>query len=112
MRDNDLFDEGGELLADSPASDVLLDVDLSQNRLGIATVRALSAAKHLKKLLVLRLADNSISESAAATLRASPLVRRLAVLEMESAPPVRHTPDPPLDPPPDTPIGDGDPIPF
>lgn len=110
MRDNDLHDEGAELLAGSPASDTLLDVDLSQNRLGVAATRALGAAEHLRGLLVLRLADNPIRESAAAALRTSPLGRRLAVLEFENPLPDPPAPPEPLEPPieghPD------DPIPF
>jgi uncharacterized protein (TIGR02996 family) len=87
MRDNDLFDKGAALLAGSPASDALLEVDLSQNGLGDAAALALGESAHLRGLLVLRLADNRISESAAATLAASPLGQRLAVLELEDTPP-------------------------
>jgi uncharacterized protein (TIGR02996 family) len=93
LRDNDLLDEGAELLAGSPASDGLLDVDLSQNRLGAAGAQALGAATHLRALLVLRLEDSRLGEAAAA-LAASPLGRRLAALELDGAPPV-HGPYPP-----------------
>jgi Ran GTPase-activating protein (RanGAP) involved in mRNA processing and transport len=82
MRDNDLFDAGAELLAASPTSDSLLEVDLSQNGLGPAAAQALGKAAHLRGLIVLRLADNPISESAAAGLAASPQGQRLAVLEL------------------------------
>jgi uncharacterized membrane protein len=81
MCDNDLFDKGAALLAGSPASDALLEVDLSQNGLGAAAALALGEAAHLRGLLVLRLEDNPINESAAAALAASPLGQRLAVLE-------------------------------
>jgi uncharacterized protein (TIGR02996 family) len=101
MRDNDLFDKVAALLAGSPASDALLEVDLSQNGLGAAAALALGESPHLRGLLVLRLADNRIGESAAATLAASRLGQRLAVLELEDTPPA---PDPP-------PVG-GDGIPF
>jgi uncharacterized protein (TIGR02996 family) len=101
MRDNDLFDNGATLPAGSPASDALLEVDLSQNGLGAAAALALGESPHLRGLLVLRLADNRISESAATTLAASPLGQRLAVLELEDTPPA---PDPP-------PVG-GDDFPF
>ncbi len=87
MRDNDLFDKGAALLAGSPASDTLLEVDLSQNSLGAAAALALGESAHLRELLVLRLADNSINESAAATWPASPLGQRLAVLELKDSPP-------------------------
>jgi hypothetical protein len=100
MRDNDLFDQGAELLAASPASDALLVVDLSQNGLGPAAAQALGESAHLRGLLVLRLADNPIGESSAA-LAASPLGQRLAVLELENRPPARGSP----------PVG-GDEIPF
>ena len=95
MRDNDLndlFDRGAELLAGSPASDALLEVDLSDNNLGPAAAQALGASAHLRGLLVLRLADNPISASAATALAASPLGQRLSVLEMDNLPP---RPDPP-----------------
>src|SRR5205823_1685027 len=82
MRDNDLFDKGAELLAGSPASDVLQEVDLSQNRLGPAAAQALGASAHLRGLLVLRLEDNLIGEPATAALAASPLGRRLALLDL------------------------------
>jgi uncharacterized protein (TIGR02996 family) len=92
MRDNDLFDKGAALLAESPASDALLEVDLSQNGLGAGATQALGESAHLRGLLVLRLGDNPINESAAATLAASPLGQRLAVLELKDAPP---RPEPP-----------------
>jgi uncharacterized protein (TIGR02996 family) len=72
MRDNDLFDKGAALLAESPASDGLLEVDLSQNGLGAAAALALGESAHLGQLLVLRLADNPINEQSAAFLTASP----------------------------------------
>src|SRR5207244_1062605 len=65
MPDNDLYDQGAKLLAGSPASDALLEVDLSQNSLGPAATQALGESAHLRGLLVLRLADNPINESAA-----------------------------------------------
>jgi uncharacterized protein (TIGR02996 family) len=101
MRDNDLYDKGAALLAASPASDVLLEVDLSQNILGPAAAQALGESAHLRRLLVLRLVDNRINESAGATLAESPLGQRLAVLELKDEPPL---PDP-------SPLGD-DEIPF
>jgi uncharacterized protein (TIGR02996 family) len=94
LRDNDLLDKGAELLAGSPASDALLEVDLSQNRLGAAAALALGQSEHLRSLLVLRLEENRINEVAAAALAASPLGKRLAVLELENTPP----PPPPLPP--------------
>ena len=89
LRDNNLFDEGAALLAGSPASDTLLEVDLSENGLGAAATAALGESEHLRELLVLRLLDNRINEQAAAILSAAPLGRRLAVLELENPPPAR-----------------------
>jgi hypothetical protein len=81
MRDNDLHDEGAVLLAGSRASDTLLEADLSHNGLGADAARALGKSAHLRGLLILRLADNPIDESAAADLADSPLGRRLPVLD-------------------------------
>jgi uncharacterized protein (TIGR02996 family) len=92
MRDNDLFDQGAELLAGSRASDALLEVDLSQNDLGPAAAQALGESAHLRGLLVLRLADNRIQELAATALAASPLGQRLAVLELDNLPPAPGSP--------------------
>lgn len=83
MRDNDLFDPGAELLAGSPASDTLVELNLSRNGLGAVAAQALGESPHLGEALVLRLGDNPVGRSAAAALAASPLGRRLAVLEME-----------------------------
>jgi Ran GTPase-activating protein (RanGAP) involved in mRNA processing and transport len=88
MHDNDLFDNGAALMAGSPASDALLEVDLSQNGLGAAAALALGESAHLRGLLVQRLTDNRINDSAASPLAASPLGRRLAVLELKDPPPV------------------------
>jgi uncharacterized protein (TIGR02996 family) len=93
LRDNDLFDRGVALLAESPGSDTLLELDVSQNGLGTAAVQALGQSAHLRELRVLRLVDNSIPESAAAALAASPLGQRLAVLELEDPPPPPPDPD-------------------
>jgi uncharacterized protein (TIGR02996 family) len=86
LRDNNLFDKGAELLAASPASDALLDVDLSQNDLGLAAAEALGASAHLRSLIVLRLEDNRISEATGFALAESPLGQRLAVLGLEGLP--------------------------
>ncbi len=89
MRDNDLLDKGAALLAESPASDELLELDLRQNGLGAAAALALGESPHLRGLLILRLGENAINESAAATLAGSALGQRLAVLELEDATPAR-----------------------
>lgn len=46
MRNNDLLDEGAELLAASPAGDVLRELDLRENRIGAAGFRALAETGH------------------------------------------------------------------
>lgn len=82
MAENDLGDEGAAHVAESPASNTLLDVNLAQNGLGDQAAQLLGKTKHLKNLLVLRLNENQISESAAAALVRSPLGKRLALLQM------------------------------
>jgi uncharacterized protein (TIGR02996 family) len=82
MIDNDLGDEGVKLLADTPASDTLLDINLAQNNLTEAALKALGKSKHLKNLLALRLQANGIDTPAAAALAKSKLGKRLAVLEL------------------------------
>ena len=86
MRDNDLLDAGAEVLAGSPASDTLLEADLSQNNLGPVAAKVLGESDHLDGLLVLRLADNPIPEAAATALAASPLGTRLSELELDNLP--------------------------
>jgi uncharacterized protein (TIGR02996 family) len=85
MRDNNLFDKGAELLAGSPASDGLLEVDLSQNGLRDAAL-VLGEPKNLSNLLILRLQDNLFKESETDKLKISPLGQRLAVLELGATP--------------------------
>jgi uncharacterized protein (TIGR02996 family) len=97
VADNDLHDEGAELLAGSPASDPLLEVDLSWNGLRAAGAEALAESRHLRSLVILRLTDNPVGGPAAAALKASPLGRRLSVLELSDQPPASE---------------DGEPIPF
>jgi uncharacterized protein (TIGR02996 family) len=87
MRDNDLLDQGAELLAGSAASNVLHELDLSQNRLGATAAETLGKSSHLRNLRVLRLEENPIDLTAAAMLMASSVGRRLAVLELDDPPP-------------------------
>jgi len=83
LRDNDLFDKGVGVLAGSPDTDGLLEIDLATNGLGAGAAEALAATDHLAGLLVLRLTDNAIPRAAADALKASPLGKRLAVLEVD-----------------------------
>jgi uncharacterized protein (TIGR02996 family) len=78
---NDLGDPGVSYLAESAASDTLLEVDLGSNGLGEHAAHALATSKHLRDLLVLRLDDHWMSKSAVAALAGSPLGKRLASLE-------------------------------
>ncbi|MBN9118910.1 MAG: TIGR02996 domain-containing protein [Planctomycetes bacterium] len=94
LRDNDLFDKGAALLAGSPGSDGLLEVDLSLNNLRAAAARALGASPYLRGLLVLRLGDNPIPGPDTAALAASPLGKRLTVLELPGLP--LNGPDDPI----------------
>ncbi len=66
-----------------PASNTLLEVNLSQNRVSDRAAEALARAKHLQNLLVLRLKRNAIRDMA--PLAASPLGKRLLLLEMIGA---------------------------
>jgi uncharacterized protein (TIGR02996 family) len=82
MVNNDLGDEGVSHLAESPASDSLLEVNLAHNYLGDHAAEALVKSKYLRNLLVLHLYDNPIDKPAVADLVASPLGKRLAILGM------------------------------
>jgi uncharacterized protein (TIGR02996 family) len=79
---SDLGDAGAAALAKSPASNTLLDVDLSWNHVGEKGARALEASKQVRNLLALRLGENPICKETAEALRNSPLGKRLAVLEL------------------------------
>ena len=97
----DLGDAGVTKLATSPASDTLLNLNLTWNDLRDKGVQALAASKHLRSLLLLRLTENQITKRAADALVKSPLGKRLAVLEL---PPTVGGTLPPSSP--------GDAIPF
>jgi uncharacterized protein (TIGR02996 family) len=68
-------------LAESPASDNLLELDLRDSRLDSKAVEALGKAKHLRNLLVLRVGGRDISEAEMDAIAASPLGRRLMLLD-------------------------------
>jgi uncharacterized protein (TIGR02996 family) len=82
MTANDLGDEGAAHLAESPATDALLDVNLAHNGLGNQAAQSLARSKHLRALLVLGLSGNRMDKRAATALERSPLGKRLAVLAM------------------------------
>jgi uncharacterized protein (TIGR02996 family) len=83
LANNDLGDEAGSRLAESPASDTLLEVNLALNELGGPAAKALAESNHLQNLLVLWLGDNPIDKSAAAALTRSPLGKRLAIFKWQ-----------------------------
>jgi uncharacterized protein (TIGR02996 family) len=84
MMDNDLGDEGAAHLAESSASNTMLEVNLAHNDLQDQAAKLLGKSKHLKNLLVLRLEDNAIGKSAGMALANSPLGKRLMVLDLTS----------------------------
>lgn len=84
MRDNDLLDEGAELLAKSPASDLLREVDVSGNMFGPVAAQALGETPHLRNLLALNVSDNPFGVPAAKELTDSPLGKRLLALELSN----------------------------
>ncbi len=81
LANNDLGPDGVIWLAESPTSDSLLEVDLSQNDLGTRAAKALGKASHFRNLLVLRIFDNPLRDAAIMALQESPLGKRLAILE-------------------------------
>lgn len=84
MAGNDLGDEGVAHLAEAPASDTLVDVNLNRNNLSDRAAQFLIRSRHLKNLQVLRLSDNQIRKEAVDLLAGSPLGKRLAVFEANS----------------------------
>ena len=87
LRDNDLLDDGAALLAGSPASDTLRELDLTRNRMGPAAALSLAAADHLSNLLVLRLTGNPLTPPAVGAMAGSAFGKRLMVLDTDQPPP-------------------------
>jgi uncharacterized protein (TIGR02996 family) len=83
LENNAVSHEGVVDLANSPASDSLLDLGLDGNRLKGKSAKALAETKHLRNLLVLRLLENNLGVRGTAALAGSPLARRLARLDMD-----------------------------
>jgi len=76
------FTDGPVLdLARSPASDGLLELDLRGNDLRQAAAEGLGATAHLRSLLVLRIGGNPMGDAGLDALAASPLGRRLLLLD-------------------------------
>jgi hypothetical protein len=68
-------------LAESPASDNLLELDLTDARLDADAIAALGQAKHLRNLLVLRVGGRHWGNAEVASIAASPLGQRLMLLD-------------------------------
>jgi uncharacterized protein (TIGR02996 family) len=83
IRNNELDDEGVVSLAASPAAETLQDIDLSRNGLSTKAAKALAQSKHLKNLLLLRLAWNQIDRGGRASLKRSALGKRVSILGLE-----------------------------
>lgn len=90
---SDLGDAGAVKLAESAASDTLLELDLTWNNLRAKATQALAASKHLRNLLILKLTQNMMPQRAADALAKSKLGKRLAILEL---PPPPALPDDPI----------------
>jgi uncharacterized protein (TIGR02996 family) len=84
VSDNDLHERGATVLARSPASDTLLELDLGKNGIGPLGVQALAETQHLGKLLILRVHDNDLSGPSLELLENSPLGQRLKVLGLKA----------------------------
>ena len=83
LRDNTLTNRGAALLAESPASNELLELDLGENALTAGAAKSLGETRNLRRLLILRIGDNpKLGYNA---LAASPLGQRLKRLAVEKA---------------------------
>lgn len=85
LRNNTLTNQGAALLAESPASNELLELDLSENALtdGVWFAKSLGNTPNLRRLLILRIGDNP--ELGYQALASSPLGQRLKLLAVEKA---------------------------
>jgi Ran GTPase-activating protein (RanGAP) involved in mRNA processing and transport len=83
LRNNTLTDQGAALLAESTASNELLELDLIDNGLTDRAARSLGATENLRRLLLLRIGDNP--KLGYRALASSPLGQRLKLLSVEKA---------------------------
>src|SRR5262249_49762627 len=58
LRNNTLTDNGVALLAESPASNELIELDLGENALTDGAAKSLGKTANLHRLLILRIGDN------------------------------------------------------
>jgi uncharacterized protein (TIGR02996 family) len=82
LRNNNLTNQGAALLAESTASNELLELDLSDNALTGSAAKSLGETENLGRLLLLRIGDNPLGYQA---LVSSPLGQRLKLLSVEEA---------------------------
>jgi uncharacterized protein (TIGR02996 family) len=83
LRNNSVWNEGAALLAESPASNELLELDLVENALTADAAKSLGKAKNLRRLLILRVGDNP--KLGYEALASSPLGQRLKFLAVEKS---------------------------
>jgi uncharacterized protein (TIGR02996 family) len=83
LRNNTLTNKDAALLAESPASNKLLELDLGENALTAGAAKALGKTANLRRLLILRIGDNpKLGYNA---LASSPLGQRLKLLSIDKA---------------------------
>jgi uncharacterized protein (TIGR02996 family) len=83
LRNNTLTNKSAALLAESPASNELLELDLGENALTPVAATSLGESANLRRLLVLHLGDNpKLGQKA---LASAPLGQRLKLLSVEKA---------------------------
>jgi uncharacterized protein (TIGR02996 family) len=85
LRDNNLTDKGAALLAESTASNELLELDLGENAVTDGAAKSLGKTANLRRLLLLRIGDNP--KLGYQVLASSPLGQRLKLLSAEKAEP-------------------------
>lgn len=83
LRNNTLRNAGAALLAESSASNELLELDLGENALTADAAKSLGTTANLRRLLILRIGDNP--ELGSLALASSPLGQRLKLLAAEKA---------------------------
>lgn len=85
LRNNTLSNEGAALLAKSPASNALLELDLAQNALTSGATKLLGSTENLRELLILRIGDNP--KLGYKALASSPTGQRLKLFDVEGTEP-------------------------
>jgi uncharacterized protein (TIGR02996 family) len=85
LRNNTLTNQGAALLAESPASNELLELDLGENALTDGVAKVLGNTANLRRLMILRIGDNP--KLGYQALASSPLGQRLKLLAIEKAEP-------------------------